>query len=139
MPKRPFITFDQARAAINAMSDQATQPPVTPVAMTIVDEAGNLIAYAHMDNLRLFSKRHSIRKAYTSAITGTDSGANGDRLKSAGGSISDLGDSNITPAQGGVVVLSKNSEIMGGIGVAGCPSGEEDEALARVGLSAMSL
>ena len=139
MAERPFITFDQAQAAMKAMSDQATQPPATPVAMTIVDEAGNLVAYAQMDNLRLFSKRHSFRKAYTSAVTGTDSGANAEGLKNAGGSISDLGDPNLTPGQGGVVVLSKNGEIMGGIGVAGRPSGKADEDLARVGLSAMNL
>ena len=139
MADRPFITFDQAQSAIKAMSEKATQPPAAPVAMTIMDEAGNQIAYAQMDNLRLFSRRHSQRKAYTSAIMGTDSGAHAERLKGQGRSISDLGDPNLTPGQGGVVVLSKDGVIMGGIGVGGYPSGQVDEDLARVGLAAMNL
>lgn len=139
MSDKPFITFDQAQAAIKAMSDQASQSPDLPVAMTIVDDAGNLVAYAHMDNLRLFSKRHSFRKAYTSAITGADTSAHAERLKSQGRSISDLGDLNLTPGQGGVVVLAKDGKIMGGIGVGGYPSGKTDEDLAKVGLTAMNL
>ena len=139
MPERPFITFAQAQAAIKAMSDKASQGEAAPVAMAIVDDAGNLIAYAKMDNLRLFSRRHALRKAYTCAITGADSGAHGEGLRSQGRSISDMGDPTLTPNQGGVVVRSKDGVIMGGIGVGGYPSGQADEDLARAGLEAMNI
>jgi uncharacterized protein GlcG (DUF336 family) len=54
--------------------------------------------------------------------------------------VSELGeDANLTPGQGGVVVLSSNGMVMGGIGVGGYPSGWTDEDLARIGLKAMNL
>jgi uncharacterized protein GlcG (DUF336 family) len=68
--ERPFITLAQAQAAMSAMLKKAMEQPRRPVAMAIVDEAGNLIAYQQMDGLRLFTKRHAIRKAYTAAISG---------------------------------------------------------------------
>ena len=64
MPERPSLSFPQIQAAMQAMMHRATQTPEEPVAMAIVDATGNLLAYATMDNLRLFSRRHALRKAY---------------------------------------------------------------------------
>jgi glc operon protein GlcG len=136
MPDRLSLSFAQAQAAMKAMIDQAIQTPEEPVAMAIVDDTGNLVAYAKMDNLRLFSRRHALRKAYTAAIVGMDTGAHAQRLHGQGRSISDLGDPNLTHGQGGLVIL-KDGVILGGIGVGGYPSGQRDEDLARVGLQAM--
>ena len=117
---------------------KAMETPNEPIAMAIVDAAGNLEAYAKMDNLRIFSRRHALRKAYTSAILGLDSGANGQRLHSQGRSISELGDPQLTHGQGGLVIM-KDGVILGGIGVGGYPSGQADEDVSRVGLDAMNL
>lgn len=137
MPNKPFISFAQAQAAI---IEQATQTPDTPFAIAIVDDAGLTVAYTRMDNLRVFSKRHAWGKAYTSALTGQDSGTFGERVKNQGLTVSDIGgDANLTPAQGGVVVQSTDGMVMGGIGVGGYPGAQADEELARVGLRAMNL
>ncbi len=117
MSTKPVISFAQAQAAMQAMLAKAMQTPEHPVAIAIVDDAGNMVAYAHLDNLRLFPKRHAFRKAYTAAITGQDSGAYGERVKSRGLTVSELGgDANLTPGQGGVVVSSQEGLVMGGIG-----------------------
>ena len=129
---------EQIKAAMDAMMAKALETPDVPVAMAIVDSTGNLEAYAKMDNLRLFSRRHALRKAYTAAIMGTDSGANAERMHSQGRSISEMGDSNLTHGQGGLVII-KDGVILGGIGVGGYPSGQADEDLARVGLEALGL
>jgi len=134
----PELTFAQVKAAMLAMIDKGEQTPDEPIAMAIVDATGNLVAYAKMDNLRLFSRRHAIRKAYTSAVLGQDSGANGARLHGQGRSISELGDSQLTHGQGGLVIM-KDGVILGGIGVGGYPSGQADEDVSRVGLDAMNL
>jgi uncharacterized protein GlcG (DUF336 family) len=120
------------------MTDKAMQTPNEPVAMAIVDDTGNLVAYIKMDNLRLFSRRHALRKAYTAAIVGQDTGAHAQRLHSQGRSISELGDANLTHGQGGLVIM-KDGVILGGIGVGGYPSGQRDEDLARIGLQALNL
>lgn len=136
MPDRPALRLVQIQAAMQAMMARAMQTPEAPVAMAVVDATGNLLAYATMDNLRLYSRRHALRKAYTAAIMGMDTGAHAQRLHSQGRSISELGDPQLTFGQGGLVIVQEGV-ILGGIGVGGYPSGQQDEDLARVGLDAM--
>jgi glc operon protein GlcG len=133
-----MLTMMQVQAAINAIMKKAMQTPDQPVAAAIVDAAGNLEAYAKMDNLRIFSRRHALRKAYTAAVLGIDTGANAQSLHGQGRSISEMGDPQLTHGQGGLVIM-KDGVILGGIGVGGYPSGQSDEDLSRVGLEAMGL
>ena len=137
MPE-PTLKLEQVQAAMAAMMRKAQETPEAPVAMAIVDATGNLEAYAKMDNLRLFSRRHALRKAYTAAVMGLNTGAHAERLHGQGRSISELGDPNLTHGQGGLVIM-KDGVILGGIGVGGYPSGQADEDLSRIGLAAMNL
>ena len=137
MSEKPFIDFDQAQAAMKAIIDEATKPGGMPVAIAIVDDAGNMVAYAQMDHVRLYARRHAFRKAYTAAIMGMDTGPHGEQLKERGRTVSDYGDPSLTPGEGGVVVKSKDGIIMGGIGVGGYLI--RDEELAGIGLKAMNV
>ena len=137
MSEKPFIDFDQAQAAMQAIIDEATKPGGMPVAVSIVDDAGNMVAYAQMDHVRLYARRHAFRKAYTAAIMGMDTGPHGEQLKERGRTVSDYGDPNLTPGIGGVVVKSRDGIIMGGIGVGGYLA--RDEELAMIGLEAMNI
>ena len=130
------LTFVQVQAAMKAMTDKARQTPDDVVAIAIVDSTGNLLAYAQTGALRLFSRRHAIRKAYTAAVMATDSGTNGKKLKEQGRSISEMGDLQLTGLQGGLVV-KRDSVLLGGIGVGGYDGGHLDEALARIGLEVL--
>ena len=137
MPEKPYISFDLAQAAMKAIIDDVTRPGGMPVAVSIVDDSGNNVAYAQMDNVRLYARRHSFRKAYTAAVMGMDTGPHGEQLKERGRTVSDYGDPSLTPGIGGVVVRSKDGVIMGGIGVGGWL--ERDEELAKIGLAAMNI
>ena len=130
------LSFVQVQAAMNAMTGKAMQTPDDVVAIAIVDSTGNLLAYAQTGALRLFSRRHAIRKAYTAAVMATDTGANGKKLKEQGRSISEMGDLQLTSLQGGLVV-KRDGELLGGIGVGGYDGGHLDEALARIGLDVL--
>ena len=132
------LKMEQVQAAMKAMMDKAMEKPNEPIAMCVVDATGNLEAYAKMDNLRIFSRRHAQRKAYTAAIMGMDTVAHAERLHGGGRNIADLGDPMLTFGQGGLVII-KDSVILGGIGVGGYPSGQSDEDVSRVGLNAMKL
>ncbi len=138
MATKPALTTEQVTAAMNAMLTKANETPDAPVAMAIVDAGGELVAYLTMDNLRIFSRRHALRKAYTSAVMGRDSGEHAAGLHAQGRNIADLGDPRFTHGQGGLVIM-KDGVILGGIGVGGYPSGQADEDLSRVGLEAMNL
>jgi uncharacterized protein GlcG (DUF336 family) len=139
--QKPALSFAQVQASMEAMIEKAKQLP-NPVAIAIVDDAGNLRAYVAMDNVRLFARRHAVRKAYTAAIVGMDSGVHAEQLRKTGRSLSDLGgDPNLTIGAGGAVVRSKDGTILGGVGVGGLPpSGNvKDEDVARIGVDAMNL
>ena len=147
MEQMPFITLAHCRAAMDAMLEVAQKKPEHPVAMAIVDSTGFLINYHEMDRLRVFTKTHAFRKAYTAAITGMNSGAHGEWMKSRGLSVRELGgDLQLTPGFGGVVVRASmhdqddfHTNVMGGIGVGGYLSGQEDEDLAMIGVKAMNV
>ena len=132
------LTMERVQAAMKAMMDEAIKKPNEPIAMCIVDAAGNLEAYAKMDNLRMFSRRHAQRKAYTSAMMGMYSVTHAERLHGGGRNIADLGDPMMTFGQGGLVIM-EDGVILGGIGVGGYPSGQADEDISRIGLNAMNL
>ncbi|MCH2511344.1 MAG: hypothetical protein DSY78_15595 [Chloroflexi bacterium] len=68
------LTYEQVQAAMKAMMDQARATSETPVCMAIVDASGNMEPFAKMDNAWVFTRRHSVRKVYTSAILGINSG-----------------------------------------------------------------
>lgn len=135
MPDHTPLSFTQVQAAMKAMIDKAMQTPDDVVAIAIADSTGNLLAYAQTGTLRLFSRRHAIRKAYTAAVMATDTGTNGKKLKEQGRSIAEMGDSQLTANQGGLVI-QRDGVVLGGIGVGGYDGGHLDEALAQVGLAA---
>ena len=90
------LTLDQVQAAMKAMMDQAQATSETPVCMAIVAASGNMEAFAKMNNARVFTRRHAVRKAYTAAILGINSGDWGQIMSSIGQSVSENGAPMIT-------------------------------------------
>ena len=134
----PQLKLDQVQAAMKVMMERARSISDTPVCLAIVDAAGNLEAFAKMDNARLFTRRHAVRKAYTAAVLGINSLAWEERMSSIDRSVSENGDPMITYEQGGVVII-KAGAILGGIGVGGLRGHNADEDLGKLGLEAMNL
>ena len=132
------LKLDQVQGAMKVMMERAQATSNTPVCLAIVDSAGNLEAFAKMDNARLFTRRHAVRKAYTAAVLGINTTAWEQRMTSIGHSVSENGDPMITYEQGGVVII-KDGAILGGIGVGGLSGRNADEDLAKIGLEAMNL
>ncbi len=132
------LKLGQVEAAMKAMMERAQAASDTPVCLAIVDAAGNLEAFAKMDNARLFTRRHAVRKAYSAAVLGINTTAWEQRMSNIGHSVSENGDSMITYEQGGVVII-KDGAILGGIGVGGLRGHNADEDLAKFGLEAMKL
>jgi glc operon protein GlcG len=139
MYDKPMLSLGQVQRAMAAMLEKATQKPDQPVAIAIVDDVGSLLSYARMDRCRVIPQRMAIRKAYTAALSGQDTLAYAERLKSQGRTVAEMGDANLAAVQGGLVVLhSGTGTVMGGIGVSGLTA-QEDEDIARLGLRALGL
>ena len=137
MYDKPMISLDQAQDAIKAMIDYYNKDASRrKVDMAVVDDAGNLLAYARMD--RCLRPTFAIRKAYTSAIRSMDTVAFAEQLSTQGRSLESFGDPQLIAIPGGVVVM-KDSAVVGAIGVGGLPSGLDDEAIAKAGLAALNI
>ena len=137
MYNKPMLSLEQAQSALAAMIvDYNRDPERRKVDMAVVDDAGNLLAYARMD--RCLRPTFAIRKAYTSAVRGVDTLAFSEQLASQNRSIESFGDPQLIAIPGGVVVLQSGS-VVGAIGVGGLPSGIDDESIARAGLEALNL
>ncbi len=138
MYTKPMLSLDQVQRALAAMLERATRQPDQPIAIAIVDDVGNLISYARMDQCRPIPQRMAVRKAYTAALSGQDTLAYAERLKSQGRTVAEMGDPNLAAVQGGLVVRHASGAIIGGIGVSGLTA-QEDEDIARLGLQALGL
>ncbi len=137
MYDKPMISLDQARDAIQAMIDDYNKDPNRrKVDMAVVDDAGNLLAYARMD--RCLRPTFATRKAYTSAVRSMDTVAFAEQLSTQGRSLESFGDPQLVALAGGVAVM-KDGAVVGAIGVGGLPSGLDDEAIAKAGLAALNI
>ena len=136
MYDKPMISLDQAQDAIKAMIDDYNKDPNRrKVDMAVVDDAGNLLAYARMD--RCLRPTFAIRKAYTAAVRSMDTVAFAEQLSTQGRTLESFGDPQLIAITGGVAVI-KDGAVVGAIGVGGLPSGLDDEAIAKAGLVALN-
>ncbi len=137
MYDKPMLSLERAQAAVAAMiADYNNEPNRRKVDMAVVDDAGNLLAYARMD--RCLRPTFAIRKAYTSAVRGMDTLAFAEQISNQNRSIESFGDPQLIAIPGGVVVL-KDGAVVGAIGVGGLPSGIDDESIAKAGLAALNI
>jgi uncharacterized protein GlcG (DUF336 family) len=135
--QKAVLSLDDARRAMERMLQEALKAPNRPVAIAICDDQGELVAFARMDKCAPLPLTIARKKAYTAARTRSDSKAFADRLKSLGRSTVELGDPNLIGVQGGVAIIAGDGTALGGIGVSGLAA-EEDEAIAKFGLSAIT-
>ena len=137
MYDKAMLSMDQAQAAIKAMIDDFNKDPNRrKVDMAVVDDAGNLLAYARMD--RCMRPTFAIRKAYTSVMRSMDTSAFAEQLSSQGRSLESFNDPQLIALAGGAVVM-KAGFVVGAIGVGGLPSGLDDEAIAKAGVKALNV
>jgi glc operon protein GlcG len=125
---------ERARDAILA----ALTPTDNPIALAVADEHGVPILLLRQDGapVRMLSRARA--KAYTAANLGLDTVVFRDRqVKAKQRSLADWGDPMLTTLQGGLAIVC-GGQIVGGIAMSGNTT-LRDEALARIGLEAMSV
>ena len=138
MYMKEVLSLEQVRRSMNAMLEAALKEPDRPIAIAILDYNTNLLNYARMDGCRLNPQGVAIRKAYTAVMFGQNSSDFAQRLKNENRQVTDFGNPSLVAVKGGVVVISSNGDILGGIGVSGLTA-EEDEEIALIGLNALEI
>lgn len=131
----PTITLEQAMKAANAALAEAKKLNAIE-AITVVDNAGRLVYFVKMDDLRAIGVDLSQHKARTSAITKLPSKAYEDRVAAGGVGITVLSLDGVVASAGGIPIIV-GGKMVGAIGVAGGSSGVIDSQVAQAGADAL--
>ena len=133
LAQRHSLTLDGARQVIAAATTYARGKAGTAV-IAVVDEGGNLMALERLDNTFAAGANISIGKARTAVLFKRPTKFFEDVIKNGRTSMVALND--FTPLQGGVPILV-DGEVVGGVGVSGAASAQEDEEVAMAGAAAV--
>ena len=100
--------------------------------IAVVDEGGNLMALERLDGTFAAGANISIGKARTAVLFKRPTKAFEDIIKNGRTAMVALPDAFFTPLQGGVPI-TVDGQIVGGVGVSGAASAQQDEELAIAG------
>ncbi|MHC1743579.1 MAG: heme-binding protein [Syntrophobacteraceae bacterium] len=131
------ISVSQARDAALAALERCRADGFR-VSVAVVDRAGNLKALLRDDDTGPHTVESSRRKAFTAASLRTSTGELANRV-AGDPSLADL--RNLTDGLlflGGGLPIPSGTEVIGGIGVGGAPSGQADEACAQAGIDGIA-
>ena len=128
------LTYDGAKRVAEAADAMAAPRGVAPV-VAVVDAGGDLIYLLRPDAAQVASTNVSVDKARTAAIYRRPSKDFEDQASS--GRPSALHLARAVPLQGGMPILH-DDEVVGGVGVSGASSADEDQELAAIAAGALS-
>ncbi len=131
-----ILDLSQCLDALEAMLREAQTIAARPVAAAVVNEYGELMAFARADGASPAVQDFAVKKAYTAARMGADLRDFRAGLEQRGRSVADYGDPNLVGMAAGGVVVATAGGVLGGIGVSG-GTPDEDEQIARAGLQAL--
>src|SRR3989440_4132375 len=130
----PALTFEGARRAAEAANAVAAERGVAPV-IAVVDAGGDLVYLLRPDAAQVASTNVSVDKARTVAIYRRPSKDFEDQASN--GRPSALHLARAVPLQGGMPIVH-DGEVVGGIGVSGASSADEDQELAAMAAGTLS-
>jgi len=128
----PALTYEGARRVAEAANAVAAGRGVDPV-IAVTDAGGDLIYLLRPDGAQVASTNVSVDKARTAAIYRRPSKDFEDQA--SGGRPSALHLARAVPLQGGMPI-THDGQVVGGIGVSGASSADEDQELAVLGAAA---
>lgn len=123
------LTMNMCQEMINRIIHTVQEDGGSPVAVSICDQAGSLLALIKMDGAPARSVHLARHKAYTAARMQTTTEAFMARLATEKIDIAYFCDPKLTPFPGGAPVRKADGSIIGAVGVSGRKS-EEDQQLA---------
>jgi glc operon protein GlcG len=127
------LTLDGARKVIAAAEAYAKAHGAPGGAIAVVDDGGNLMALERLDGTFSAGPKISVGKARTAVLFKKPTKFFEDLIN--GGRTTMVALEDFTPLQGGIPIVV-NGEIIGGVGVSGASSAQQDEEVAIAGAEA---
>ncbi len=119
------LSLGLARQFIDAALDKAQKDYGRPVCVAVCDAHGLLVAFARMEGSPVRSVAISQGKAYSAARMGVTTAAFLERLKREGIEVGYFCDPQLTALPGGSPLKDASGALLGGIGVSGLHSSED--------------
>ena len=126
------LTIDGAKRVIAGAVAYAKKNNAPGGVIAVVDEGGNLMALERLDGTFAAGANISIGKARTAVLFKRQTKAFEDIIKNGRTAMVALPDAYFTPLQGGIPIII-DGQIVGGVGVSGAASAQQDEELAMAG------
>ena len=127
----PDVAFDLARAALNKCRKDGYQ-----VAVVVLDRFGTPLVALRDRFAGIAALDIAKGKAWTAVNFTRDSGDFVKGIKDGTLSAGLANLPNVTPLVGGLIIQAGGA-LLGGVGVAGAPGGDKDEACAKAGLESV--
>src|ERR1041385_8728166 len=135
--EKKSLTIDGAKKVIAAAVAYAKKNNAPGGVIAVVDDGGNLMALERLDGTFAAGANISIGKARTAVLFKRPTKAFEDILKNGRTAMVALPDAYFTPLQGGIPITI-DGQIVGGVGVSGASSAQQDEELAIAGANVFS-
>ena len=126
------LTIEGAKKVIAAAVAFAKKNNAPGGVIAVVDDGGNLMALERLDGTFAAGANISIGKARTAVLFKRPTKVFEDIIKNGRTAMVALPDSLFTPLQGGIPIVV-DGQIVGGVGVSGASSAQQDEELAIAG------
>jgi glc operon protein GlcG len=131
--EKKTLNLEGAKRVIAAAQAEAKKNNATGV-VAVVDDGGNLIALERLDGTFAAGANISIGKARTAVLFKKPTKFFEDVIKN--GRTAMVTVENFTPLQGGIPILV-DGQVVGGVGVSGASSAQQDEELAIAGAASV--
>ena len=135
------LSLAQANAMIEAAFAKGAELGLKPLAVTVLDAGGHMIAAQRQDGASNMRVKLAGGKAAGALSLGVSSRTIGEMAEARPhfvASVDQMGEGGMVPAAGGVIVADGAGEVLGAIGVTGDTS-DNDEACALAAIDAAGL
>lgn len=135
--EKKALTIEGAKNVIAGAVAYAKKHNAPGGVIAVVDDGGHLMALERLDGTFAAGADVSIGKARTAALFKRPTKVFEDTIKNGRTSMVALSDAYFTPLQGGVPITI-DGQVVGGVGVSGAASAQQDEEMATAGASMLA-
>ena len=135
------LTLAQANQIITVALAKSKAAGYKPMGIVVLDESGNLKAFAREDGASMFRFDIARAKAWGAVGMGASSRVLMQRAKDNPNffvSLSATSEGKFLPQTGAVLIKNASGDVMGAVGASG-GTGDEDEAICVAGIEALGL
>jgi uncharacterized protein GlcG (DUF336 family)/mannose-6-phosphate isomerase-like protein (cupin superfamily) len=135
--EKKTLTLEGAKKVIAGAVEYAKRNNAPGGVIAVVDDGGNLMALERLDGTFAAGATISIGKARTAVLFKRPTKVFEDIIKNGRTAMVALPDTFFTPLQGGIPITI-DGQIVGGVGVSGAASAQQDEELAIAGANVVA-